>query len=115
MEANLPVLVIFLFAVATVVSIYSLFISLRNYIPQMRELLNNETWRSEVSEFSYAVWPTRLRMNAAAITGVPQVLFRRNPKPFARKVSWRSAGKGAPPVTRRLSYAAAPDQVFVLA
>lgn len=62
----------------------------------------------------YAVWPTRLRLSESAITGVPQVLFRRRPKPFVRKMSWRPAAGGLPRVTRRLRYAVSPERVIVL-
>ena len=106
-------LLLVIFVLVAISAIISLHFSLRDYWPQVVELLNGSSQRS-ARHNSYAVWPTRLCLDEGAITGVPQVLFRRRPKPFVRKQSWRPAGKALPKVSRRLRYAAAPEQVFVL-
>lgn len=110
----MSVIFVSLFAIVATAALYSLFDSLRDYFPQVCELLNSSSRAMNSCDVAYAVWPTRLRLNEAAITGVPQVLFRRRPKPFARKMSWRPAAMGLPRVTRQLRYAAAPDRVIVL-
>ena len=106
-------LLLALFALVAISAIISLLLSLRDYWPQVMELLNGSSRRCSQHN-SYAVWPTRLCLDEGAITGVPQVLFRRRPKPFVRKQSWRPAAMALPQVSRRLRYAAAPEQVFVL-
>jgi hypothetical protein len=113
-ENKMSVLFVSLFVIAASAAIYSLFVSLRDYFPQVREIMNSHYSSMNSCDAAYAVWPTRLRLNESAITGVPQVLFRRRPMPFARKVSWRPAANGLPRVTRHLRYAAAPEQVIVL-
>ena len=103
-----------LFVVVANVAIYALVVSLRDYSPRLIELLRGNPGMLDVPEGSYAVWPTRLRLCEEAITGVPHVLFRRRPKPFARKMTWRPAAKRVQRLTRQLRYAAAPERVFVI-
>ncbi len=110
----MSVLFSLLFAFAAAAALYSLFVSFRDYFPEFNELITSNSHAMNSCDSAYAVWPTRLRLSESAITGVPQVLFRRRPKPFARKMSWRPAAKGLPRVTRQLRYAAAPERVIVL-
>lgn len=113
-EVKLSVFFTCLFVAAANAALYTLVVSLREYYPKVRELMLVRTPSLNFDNAVYAVWPTRLRLSEAAITGVPRVLFRRRPKPFVRRMSWRPMATGVPRVTRHLRYAVAPERVIVL-